>query len=283
MISIIICSRVKTISATLSKNIKDTIGCTYELIVIDNSENKFSIFEAYNLGVEKSLGDIMCFIHDDIIIHTEGWGQILLEVFNSDNKIGLVGIAGTKMKTKMPSAWWEGREDDNYICIIQHFKREVTETWNNGFNKNALEEVVAIDGVFMVLKKNTDVKFDKSMIGFHSYDLNLSFEVKRQNLKIVVTNQILIEHLSIGAINKDWFYSVYKIHKRYNNILPLRLDNSDDIYDLEIRNAERFIKHCLDDNLYKIAFLVWMKLFMMNPISKFNIKILIKFINKLYS
>lgn len=73
MISVIICSRAKIIKTNLFENIKNTIGCNYELIVIDNSENKFSIFQAYNLGIEKSLGDYLCFLHDDVFIHTDGW------------------------------------------------------------------------------------------------------------------------------------------------------------------------------------------------------------------
>ena len=44
MISIIICSRTERINYDLSENIKKSVGCDYELIIIDNSENKYSIF-----------------------------------------------------------------------------------------------------------------------------------------------------------------------------------------------------------------------------------------------
>ena len=67
MISIIICSRDKSISEELSTNISETINHDYELIVIDNSKNKYSIFEAYNSGIKKSKGLYWCFIHDDIL------------------------------------------------------------------------------------------------------------------------------------------------------------------------------------------------------------------------
>ena len=45
MISIIICSMNPDISAELRQNIADTIGCEYELVVIDNSRNQLSIFQ----------------------------------------------------------------------------------------------------------------------------------------------------------------------------------------------------------------------------------------------
>ena len=121
MLSIIICSREKTISKELSINIEKTTGCEYELIIIDNTENKYSIFEAYNLGIEKSIGEYLCFFHDDILIHTNGWGDIIKQIFTESKQIGLIGVAGAKMKSKMPSAWWDCNEGGNYTRIIQHF------------------------------------------------------------------------------------------------------------------------------------------------------------------
>ena len=42
---------------------------------------------------------------------------------------------------------------------------------------NKAEEVVAIDGVFMVCKKSDNLNFDTKFNGFHNYDLNLGFDV----------------------------------------------------------------------------------------------------------
>lgn len=71
-----------------------TVGYTYELIVIDNSEYKYSIFEAYNLGIERSSGEYLCFIHDDILFHSQDWGKAVEGIFNDDVKIGLIGNFG---------------------------------------------------------------------------------------------------------------------------------------------------------------------------------------------
>jgi hypothetical protein len=49
------------------------IGCEYESIIIDNSENRYSIFEAYNLGIDKSKYEYLCLMHDDILIYTIEW------------------------------------------------------------------------------------------------------------------------------------------------------------------------------------------------------------------
>ena len=216
MISIIICSRKKDINYNLSENIQDTVGCDYELIVIDNSQNRYSIFEAYNLGIKKSKGDFLCFMHDDIAIHSQDWGNIIYRIFKENNEIGLIGIAGSKVKTKMPSAWWNCPNDQKVIYIIQHFKGKVgeEEKWDLGFKRGSnLEEVVALDGVFMAMRKENGICFNNVMKGFHNYDLNISFEFTKLGYKIIVTNEILIEHFSNGSMNKEWVESTFQIHE----------------------------------------------------------------------
>ena len=74
LISLIICSRKADISEELKQNIAETIGCEYELCVIDNSRNEYSIFSAYNEGVRRAKGDILCFMHEDVLFRTNKWG-----------------------------------------------------------------------------------------------------------------------------------------------------------------------------------------------------------------
>lgn len=280
MISIIICSRKKTIPKLLSVNIDKTIGCEYELIIIDNSQSKYSIFEAYNLGIKKSIGDYLCFIHDDILFHTLGWGRILNEIFKEDSGIGLIGIAGAKSKSKSPSLWWLCPENHKYFNLIQHIPNSSPERWQTGFNKNSIEEVVIIDGVFMVLRRQKDLYFSKKLNGFHNYDLNISFEVFDRGYKTIVTNKILIEHFSLGKINTDWVKSAYAIHKLYNDKLPIFLDERND---KEIQNKVWFIEESIKLSETKIAFVTWLNLFFSVPFFKmhflfirFFVKILLK-------
>lgn len=273
MISIIICSRSQTISSDLFENIKNTIGCNYELIVIDNSENKYSIFEAYNLGIKKSFGDFLCFIHDDIFIHTNSWGTIINRIFKEDQQIGLIGVAGAKIKTKMPSPWWNCPEDQKVICIIQHYTNNQKEKMVSGFdNCSNITEVVIIDGVFMALRKDDNIIFDATMRGFHNYDLNISFEYKKQGYKVVVTNQIFIEHYSVGNINEQWVKSAYKIHKKYKNSLPLKNESSVIKKGTEIANAINFIEESVKFKKFNIAYLIWWDLFCLYPNIKYHVK-----------
>ena len=274
MISIIICSRTSELSNELYQNIDETIGCKYELIIIDNSQNLYSIFEAYNLGIKRSSGAYLYFIHDDILFITKNWGVVLTSIFEANVNIGLIGVAGGKVKTRMPSAWWDNYEGQNVINIVQHHKGKEKEVHNYGFDKQQNVEVAVIDGVFMALRKDTRIAFETRLQGFHAYDLNLSFEVIKLGYSIVVTNEISIEHYSSGVINESWVKSSYKLHKLYRKQLPIFVNGSTVSKDHEVINAHRFINKSLQFNFKRLAILVWFQLVLIRTFSLDNLKIL---------
>lgn len=107
MISIVICSRNPGIGDALRKNIEETIGVPYELIVVDNSRNEYSIFTAYNLGVSRCNFDIICFMHDDILYRSDRWGAVTLNHFK-DSTVGMIGVGGSRYLSRIPSIWWAG-------------------------------------------------------------------------------------------------------------------------------------------------------------------------------
>ena len=271
MLSIIICSRQAILNNNLNGNIHNTIGCNYELIVIDNSENNYSIFEAYNIGIEKSKGEYLCFIHDDILFHTIGWGEIINRIFNENKQIGLIGVAGAKSKTKMPSLWWSCPKEDKVASVIQHIPDRETERWNQGFEQGSNITVEVVDGVFMAMRKDNRIHFSIEMTGFHNYDLNLSFECKKAGYKIIVSNEILIEHFSLGKINEEWIESSYQLFSHYKNNLPLNFEKNKTNKKQEIANGLWFINECLKFKKYKIALSVWGALFYLNPFLLFHI------------
>ncbi len=271
MISIIICSRIQSVSTDLSQNIKNSIGCDYELIVIDNSENKYSIFEAYNLGIKKSKGEYLCFIHDDIFIQTNNWGKIIEEIFSNNPLVGLLGIAGGKIKTKMPSTWWDANY--NVLNILQHNSDGTKQIWNQGFGNLDAVEVVAIDGVFMVMRRNDQIIFDERLKGFHNYDIYLSLKHYILNKKVIVTNRIFIEHFSEGNLNKSWLESTSLFHKLYKKYLPNYINREykkEYIRKLEYKIGTRFITKLIEQKMYWDAIYWWYEIFKINPISKYH-------------
>lgn len=274
-ISVIVCSKSAELLTDLKKNVNETIGCFHEIISIDNSKNNYSITQAYNQGIINSKGDILCFLHEDIYIHTNNWGEILINLFENDKSLGLVGIAGSKIKTNSPSGWWNCPQNYRSANLIQHLPNGKKEFWNYGFEKNE-EEVVAVDGVFMALTRNNTITFNEKLRGFHNYDLSISIDYINAGYKLNVTNQILIEHFSIGSVDQEWYKEALKFKKIYNNFLPLRTENisNEILEELEYSNRYNFIKGLIVYNLISSAFLQWFHLIFIKPISRKNLKIL---------
>lgn len=278
MISIIVCSRTAELRSDFKKNIEQTIGGEYELIVIDNSTNQYSIFEAYNRGIKKSKGEILCFLHDDIIFHTQNWGIYLNNCFDKNTKLGLLGVAGAKIKTSTPSAWWDCPEKFKVINIIQH-KKGLKKLRNTGFQDESEEvEVAVIDGVFMAVRKANNLIFNKSLKGFHAYDLNISIENHTRGFEIAVTRKILLEHFSSGTLNQDWYRNTIEIHKLYKNALPINKAgiSAKKLSNIEFNNGSRFIKDLYRSGNRKEAISIWKRSILLNPFSRIHPR-LIKF------
>ena len=123
----------------------------------------------------------------------------------------------------------ENEIDPDHTCWLNYHSlsdRENIENWRQGWNTSLIEEVVVIDGVFMVGKRDSRIVFDERLQGFHNYDLFLSLIYNINHYKIVVTQKILLEHFSLGSINKSWFQSTLLFDRLFKEKLPMKLENT---------------------------------------------------------
>ncbi|MHB8261602.1 MAG: glycosyltransferase [Bacteroidia bacterium] len=248
MISIVICHRNKPYLQKIKDNIESTIGVPYELQIIDNSNGQYTIFEAYNLGVSKSQYAIICFTHEDILFHTENWGQKVVEHFK-DKSIGMIGVIGGNVFPKSPSPWWSNSMlNDHLVNNIQHWNGNISNThynqlisrnaneiitrqYNNPTRQNVVDAIV-LDGLWFCIRKGLfdigDIKFDESTFkGFHCYDSDISLQVK-QYARVCVVYDILIEHFQQGSINRSWFESVLSLNRKWRDKLPIFAKKNDE-------------------------------------------------------
>lgn len=222
MISLIICSRKPDISEELKKNLQDTLGLTYELIIVDETIHCQSIFKAYNFGIDHAKYDTICFIHDDILFHTPQWGQIILEHLN-ERKVGFVGIAGGSLIPRVPAQW---SFDKHYGRLLQFNKKlGRSELLDDGcFNNRTFLPAVAIDGVFMACRKDVakKIRFDEQTFkGFHSYDIDICLQAHILGFENRVVNNLLLEHFSRGKLNRHWVENQLILWRKWRSRMPV--------------------------------------------------------------
>lgn len=232
MISIIICTAQLKKIDEIQRNISETIGVKHELIIIDNSQSQYNIFQAYNIGVKRSNFEILCFMHDDIIYHGINWGEAVLSHFHEKNT-GMIGIGGTRFLNSIPTIWWAGGErfsntHDSTICIncIQT-NRENPNTSNYTFinpEKAVRTKVVALDGLWFCIRKSLfeKIRFDEiNYTGFHFYDLDICMQINQLKLSIYCIYDIQIEHISSSKHDLFWIQNCEIFYRKWKSHLPI--------------------------------------------------------------
>lgn len=223
MISIIVVSINELLFSQLSYSIKNTVGVEYEIIKICNKNSQNSIFQAYNLGVSKSNFDILVFIHEDVVFHSENWGLVLEFFFKTLKNPGVLGIAGSSYLPISPSDWWVPNIKYIHTNFLSNKKDgEIGKGKLKQVGEQIAQEVYALDGMFLAMKKEVflEFPFDETLIGFHGYDTSICYNVSQKFQNFFVPD-ILIEHFSPGFPNKIWLQNTIEANRQ---ILPFILN-----------------------------------------------------------
>ena len=158
-------------------------------IFIYNNAKRQNFLINCNKGVKLSRGKYIIFLNNDTKVH-KFWLSFLLELLNSDDKIGMVGS-----KLIYPNG------------ILQEAGGVV---WNNGEclnfgignradlpEYNYIKEVDYISGASIMIKKELFEKiggFDKRFIPAYYEDTDLAFQLRKLGYKVVYQPRSVVEH-----------------------------------------------------------------------------------------
>ena len=213
----------------MRKSLAETCGQPFELLVWDNTKEKKPITEVYNLLGNQARNPYLCFLHEDILFETNNWGQHVIDAFQADAGLGLIGVAGSRYKSRTPSGWSTGFRDWDCMNILHKNKSGVTEHLRFQPGITDSEQVVNIDGVFMFIRREVweEVKFDDQLLrGFHLYDIDFSFRVTKSFRAAVLFNIDILHLTEGGNFGDEWLDYTLRWHEKYRNELPVHLDDS---------------------------------------------------------
>lgn len=252
MISLIVCTKNKHSLSRLEQNIADTIGLVYELIIIEDADGSIGICKGYNQGAALAKYEFLCFMHDDIAYKTLNWGPVICGLL-ADKSIGLIGIAGGIVKTKVPSDW-KGRYESMEIYLVQHYRYRTSEPLflKTNYSGLKLADVVTLDGTWLCSRKDVlqTVHFDETTFtGFHGYDMDFSLQVL-QYYRVCVSFEILLDHFSEGQHSKAWIESALIISDKWEKKLPVYAPSFSkrSLSQVELQNMKYFMKLLLRSN-----------------------------------
>jgi GT2 family glycosyltransferase len=84
--------------------------------------------------------------------------------------------------------------------------------------------VVCLDGAFLFTQKEVlqKCRFDEKLFtNYHGYDIDFSLQVFFADYRVVVDNALLLQHLSSGNLNNEFYKAQKLIQKKWKKKLPV--------------------------------------------------------------
>lgn len=205
----------------LAENIQKNSGCDVHILWVENHSGESLSIVYNNIITNNSVpDDIIVFMHDDVEILNDGWGNDLLKLFRKHKEYGIIGVAGSGQFDE-ECAWWI--YPDKYGQILY---RDEGKEWLSSYSrflKKDIQEVCVIDGCFIAIEKNRiQEMFDENISGFCLYDIDFCLANFISNeTKIGVTSKIRICHKTKDEINEEWENNKNYLIEKYRDYFPI--------------------------------------------------------------
>lgn len=172
------------------KHLKCPPGKKIEFISL---ENKASMTDAYQHGMEQSNAKYKIYLHQDVTILRDDFLLRLIDEFSRYPQCGIMGVVGSR---KLPASgiWWEdshllGAIYDNHEGYVKRY------CYANEASYSSME-AAALDGLILCTQYDVDWRQD-IFCGWDFYDISQCMEFKRCNLtvRVLSQNEPLILHM----------------------------------------------------------------------------------------
>lgn len=228
MFSFIVCSISPPRAEALRRNLKQTVGVPFELIVKDNRGSDKGICRVYNEAAAEARYDLLCFLHEDVAFRTPNWGGVIAERLRRP-ECGAIGFAGSSVKSRAISGWAVAAGiRENYAQPDRKRGSEIMRLFRSGFNGSDFAPAVCLDGFCLFVRREVwaEVRFDETTFrGFHAYDLDFTTAVARRYCNYVCMS-VEIEHFSVGSYSRSWVRETMRYHDKWREQLPMFAGNS---------------------------------------------------------
>jgi glycosyltransferase involved in cell wall biosynthesis len=155
----------------------------YEIEVI-KIENAKGITSGYNQGMRQTDAKYKVYLHQDVYINNRNLINDIIDIFQQDRKIGLIGMVGAKV-IPTNGIWWEANEKYGKVYDSHTGQMKLL---SFGEITNRYESVQAIDGFIMITQY--DIPWREDLFdGWHFYDISQSVEFLKKGYKVVVPKQ----------------------------------------------------------------------------------------------
>lgn len=248
---------------------KNTVDVNTEFVIIDNestepikqedfphakivrNEKNIGVYPTFKQGFEVATGDILCFLHSDLVIWEGAWDLRVLREFNNRQRLGLVGFVGSD---EIDSNGGRGGGTMSNFRGRDLFGIEDSEgkapTWKgspaSAHGKTITEYYrgAVVDGCVMIISREAwnQIGYREDFPPHHFYDRLISTQMLEANFEVGVLG-IAFDHISGQTVNQE---------KGYQTMAFDWLNN----HGLIIGGFDP--NHNYDENMYRLAEKLWL-------------------------
>lgn len=166
-----------------------------------------SMTEGYNVAMKQNNAEIKIYMHQDVYILNPYFLLELINIFDSDISIGMVGMVGS-VKLPADAMMWHG----DRIGTLYALDKENIDYQNPQGQVARVFDVECIDGLLMATSCDMDWREDLFK-GWDFYDISQSFEFRKAGKRVVVPDQV-----APWVAHDDGIMNLYNGYNKYRNI-----------------------------------------------------------------
>ena len=153
------------------------VGYTIDTVAVQQAN---CMAAGYQAAMQSCDAKYKIYMHQDVFIHNKDFLKKIIEIFQEDNQIGLIGMVGRKElpETLCVAADWD---TGNITFNGGSIRQEPTES-------EKIAEVEAVDGLILITQYDVDWRSDL-FDGWDFYDISQCEEFRRAGYKVVVPYQ----------------------------------------------------------------------------------------------
>ncbi|MFT8889808.1 MAG: glycosyltransferase [Ethanoligenens sp.] len=155
-------------------------GYQVECVAIRNA---VSVTEGYNTAMHTTDAKYKVYLHQDVYILNRRFLHDILNIFQADETIGLMGMIGAQQL--LPDAIWWGH--GNMVGAVYN-KSQTMQLLDGGEIVGTATDAQAVDGLLLATQQ--DIPFREDLFdGEYYYDVSQCVEFQKRGLRVIVPQQ----------------------------------------------------------------------------------------------
>lgn len=216
-------------------------------LVVVRNERSIGVYPTFDQGMRVASGDVVAFLHSDMVVWEEGWDQRVLMQFDIVPPLGLLGFIGSSEID--PNGGRGGGTTSQFMGLTlagEHMAWKGSPASAHGKTNPGYIRAAVVDGCAMVIRRKAwdAIGFREGFPLHHFYDRLISCQMLEKGFHVGVLG-IACDHISGQTVNQEPEYDRVAREWCEKNGVPKEGHNWDSAVYLEAER--RFLREFRDE------------------------------------